>query len=303
MIERLAILGSGAMACLFGARLAGHVDLTLLGSWPAGVAALRRHGIQLESENGTETYPVEVVTDLEELRGTRFAMVLVKSWQTERAASQLSQFLADDGVALTLQNGLGNLEALSAALGGGRALLGVTTYGANMVGPGKVRSGGEGVIQLGAHPQAEAWRALFQSAGLETQIVADLGALVWGKLAVNAGINPLTALLGVPNGALLELPGAGEVMAGAVEEVQRVAEAAGVPWHRSDPVGYAEEVARKTASNRSSMLQDLDRGAPTEIDAICGAVVVEGRKRGVETPVNRTLWHLVRAAAAGGPDS
>jgi 2-dehydropantoate 2-reductase len=117
-------------------------------------------------------------------------------------------------------------------------------------------------------------------------------------LAINAAINPLTALLDVPNGELLLSPHALAIMTEAAGETAAVAEARGIRLPYDDPGAAAAEVAGRTASNHSSMLQDIRRGAPTEIDAICGAIANEGESLGVWTPVNRVLWHLVRALAS-----
>ena len=235
-------------------------------------------------------------------RGARFALVLVKSWQTERAAAMLSACLAPGGVALTLQNGLGNLEVLESVLGSDRATLGVTTTGATLVGPGRVRAGGAGPTHVARHPGLVPVLGLLQQAGFAIEVSDDMESLLWGKLVVNTAINPLTALLHVPNGRLLEVPEARALMGAAAAETAQVARAAGVSLPYRDPVGQAEQVAQRTAGNRSSMLQDIERRAPTEIDAINGAVAREGDRHGVATPVNRTLWHLVRAAVetAGG---
>jgi 2-dehydropantoate 2-reductase len=176
-------------------------------------------------------------------------------------------------VALTLQNGLGNLETLTASVGAGRVALGVTTCGATLLGPAHARVGGLGPTYLAPHSRLDRLASLLEAAGFEIQRVDDLQGLQWSKLAVNTGINPVSALLDVPNGALLKLPGLEDVLRAAVEETAAVA-------------------------NLSSMVQDVRRGAPTEIDAICGAVVREGERLGVGTPVNRTLWHLVRGRAA-----
>ncbi len=227
--------------------------------------------------------------------GAELALVLVKTWQTERAAAQLAACLADDGLAVSLQNGLGNLALLQAALGAGRASVGVTTAGATLLGPGHVRAGGQGTVHLGDDPRLTDLTSALAASGLEVETSHDLDALVWGKVAVNAGINPLTALLGVPNGGLLELPAAREVLAQAVREVVRVAQATGVRLQMPDPVQATLDVALRTAGNRSSMLQDLERGAPTEIDAISGAVSREGDRQGVPAPTNWALWKLVRA--------
>ncbi|MBC8331648.1 MAG: 2-dehydropantoate 2-reductase [Anaerolineae bacterium] len=296
------IIGIGALANLFAARfvLAG-ASVSMLGTWPEGITAINGRGIRLvDSEGGEQFIPVTATDNPAECAGARFALVLVKAWQTERAARQLAQCLADDGIALSLQNGLGNREALIDALGAGRVELGSTTAGATLLGPGHVRPGGEGVISLGANPALGPLIQFFEQANFPTQIVPDVDALIWGKLAVNAAINPLTALLGASNGELLNRPEARQLMFAAAREVAAVAAARGVALPFDDPAAVAEDVARRTAQNRSSMLQDVARGAPTEIDAICGAVVRAGEKFGIPTPVNHTLWLLVKALIGDG---
>jgi 2-dehydropantoate 2-reductase len=119
--------------------------------------------------------------------------------------------------------------------------------------------------------------------------------LIWGKLAINAGINPLTALLRVPNGALLESTWARGIMGQAAHEVAAVAAARGIILPFEDAAARAEEVARQTAANRSSMLQDVLRSVPTEIEAICGAVIRAGEAARIETPANRMLYNLIKA--------
>ena len=108
---------------------------------------------------------------------------------------------------------------------------------------------------------------------------------------------PITALLDMTNGELLQRGSAHALLKSAAREAAAVAVAQGVSLPYPDPVVTAETIARRTADNRSTMPQDVQRGAPTEIDAICGAIVEAGERAGVPTPVNRTLWQLVRALA------
>jgi len=289
------IVGTGAMAGLFGARLGPHAEVTLLGTWAAGLEALARDGIRLQENGSFIQESVRTSSDPAECEGAELALFLVKSWQTQRAAARLAKCLAAQGVALTLQNGLGNLELLEAELGPQRVALGVTTVGATVVGPGKVRFGGSGATYVAPHPRLEPLVDLLQTAGFEVHPADNIESLVWGKLVVNSGINALTALLEVPNGELLARPGARAIMQEAALETARVAEANGVKLPYPNPVEQVEEVARRTASNVSSMLQDIRRGAPTEVDAINGAVVQVADRLGVPVPVNRTLSNLVRA--------
>jgi 2-dehydropantoate 2-reductase len=123
---------------------------------------------------------------------------------------------------------------------------------------------------------------------------------LWGKLVINAAINPLTALLGVPNGELLNRSTARALMAALAREAAAVAIAQGIVLPFPDAVVAAESIARRTAANISSMLQDVLRGAPTEIDAISGAIIQAGMQTGVPTPINRTLWQLVKALSGKG---
>jgi 2-dehydropantoate 2-reductase len=297
MKQNILLIGTGALATLFAARLsaAGH-SVSMLGTWKQGLHALRENGARIQEADGSEqAYPVHATDDPLAVSGAKFAIVLVKSWQTERVARQLKLALADDGHALTLQNGLGNRETLVRDLGAGRVSLGVTTTGATLLAPGLARTGGEGIISIEGNQALAPLEAALRSSNFNLQIVGDAQSLIWGKLVINAAINPLTALLQVPNGELLARPATRRMMASLASETAEVAAAERVHLPFSNPVSAAEDVARKTAKNISSMFQDVRRGAPTEIDAICGAVTKRAEVHGINTPYNRACWQLVRA--------
>jgi 2-dehydropantoate 2-reductase len=297
---RLAIFGVGAMGCLFGAHLTPHADVTLIGHWPEQIGALRRAPLRFLTPKGETRVWLHATTDPDSVAPVNAALILTKAPKTERAAQAAARMLLPEGIAITLQNGIGNLEVLARSVGADRAALGVTTLGANTGGPGALRFGGSGVTHLATHPaidtQIHELAALLNRTGLETHVVEDVSGLVWGKLAINAGINPLTALLRVPNGALCESDWARDVMRAAADEVAAVAAAQGIALPFESAADRAEEVARLTTHNRSSMLQDMARGVTTEIEAICGAVVRIAETKNVETPVNWVLYALVKAA-------
>ena len=319
------ILGTGAMAKRFGAQLAGGADLdgplrvTLSGGWREAVEAIDREGIRVEATGSSWCVSVRALPR-EALPTAAFelVLVLVKSHQTASVAADAARALAPGGLILTLQNGVGNREQLAAASGVARVTAGVSSAGATGLGPNRVRFGGPGLTVLGevpgrapdaalpdaARPDAARSDAAYPSvaevanrlraAGLATEVSDDIERLLWRKLAINCAINPLTALAGIPNGALLEDPSLRERMRDAAREVAAVAAARGSDLGL-DAAALAEDVARQTAANRSSMLQDLDRGAETEIEAICGAVLREGRRLGVPTPVNAALRRAILA--------
>jgi 2-dehydropantoate 2-reductase len=180
-------------------------------------------------------------------------------------------------------------------LGLQRVALGTTTTGATLLGPGLVRAGGEGIISIERNQALGEIEAALKSANFNVNVVEDAQSLIWGKLVINAAINPLTALLRVPNGILLERPSAREMMRALASETAQVAAAEKIQLPFPDPIAAAEEVALKTAANHSSMLQDVLRGAPTEIDAICGAVVRVAQRHNIDTPANWACWKLIKA--------
>jgi 2-dehydropantoate 2-reductase len=289
------------MGCLFGARLTPHVDVTLIGDWPEQIQALREHPLRLIENDGSESrVSLRATDDIRQVKPADIALILTKTPQTRAAAEQAAQILAPDGLAITLQNGLGNQEVLQEAMNAERVTVGVTMLGASTGGQtGFIISGGTGKTVLATRPpiqsRIQVLAGLFEQAGLNTEIVDDISALLWGKLVVNAAINPLTALLGVPNGALLDSEWTRTLMAEVANEVAQVAAAQGITLPYTDATVQVEQVARMTARNRSSMLQDIERGALTEIDAINGAVVRMGQTLTVDTPTTRTLYHLIKA--------
>jgi 2-dehydropantoate 2-reductase len=295
----IAIFGVGAMGTLFGSRLAPLANVTLFGNWAEQIQALRRRGLTVTHPNGSRTrHCLRVTSDLNTMPPADVALILVKSHQTARAARQAANILRPTGLAITLQNGLGNLEKLAEAVGAMRAAMGITAQGATVTGPGRLYHAGLGPTHLALTPGQEARLRqvvnLFNAAGLETTLVDNADALVWGKLAINAGINPLTALFEISNGALGQSESLRRMMAAAATEVARVAAAQGITLPYADAAQRAFEVSQATAANRSSMLQDVSRAALTEIDAISGAVVRFGRQVGVPTPVNEYLLRMVK---------
>lgn len=301
---RVAVLGTGALGTLVAGHLArpaarGRVaDVTVSGTWGDALATLRRDGVRITTADDAWQAPVGAV-ELSRLRDPfDVVLVLVKSWRTSAVAERAAAAAGRDGLVVTLQNGLGNAEILAAAAGAHRVVAGTTALGATLLAPGVVRCGGVGPTVLGgALPLLGELAALFVAAGLPTTTTDDLAAALWTKLAVNCAINPVTALAGVTNGRLLTDASLRERAVAAAREVFAVAAAGGLALG-GDPGERVLAVARDTAANRSSMLQDLERGRRTEIDALAGAVVAAGERLGVATPVNAALAAAVRRAEA-----
>jgi len=162
-----------------------------------------------------------------------------------------------------------------------------------------VQMAGEAIISLGSHPNLAPLSGWLRQAGFVIENAPDANALAWGKLVINAAIHPISALLGAVNGEVLRRNQARTLLQAAARETAAVAVAQGIRLPYPDPVVATETIARSTAGNRSPMLQDILRQAPTEIDTICGAVVRAGEQLGIQTPINRTLWQLIGAKVAG----
>ena len=306
MSINITIIGVGAMGSLFAARFAPFANVSLLGNWEQQLHTIQQNGLELIEPNGRSlTQAIQATNNLNEIPPADFILVMVKSHQTERAAQQAKQILASNGLVITLQNGIGNLETLTVVLGAHATTLGVTSEGATIVRPGTVRHAGWGHTHLAqtveTAVQLASFSKLLEQAGFQVTISDQVNSLVWGKLAINAGINPLTALLGVPNGFLAEHETARKMMILAANEVAQVAQAQNIQLPFPDAGQRALEVTQATATNQSSMLQDVQRGVQTEIDVISGAVVAYGQKYDVPTPVNKLLLNKINEMRGSEP--
>lgn len=303
MTPRVLIFGTGAMACFFGARLgrSGRAQVTLAGTWIEAIENIGARGITVLEDHGAWQARVGARSLAEPLPEADLALVLVKSTQTGNVAPLAARALAPGGLVVTLQNGPGNAAVLGTATGAGRVAQGVAFLGATLLAPGLVR-GFPGRVVLGAAEAApgrvQDLALLLAKSGFIAEIVEDVTPHLWLKLAANCAINPLSALLHVANGKLLDSPGARELMGAVAREVAEVARAKGIDLGQ-DAVVATLEVAQRTADNRSSMLQDVESGRPTEIEFMNGAVVREGHTLGVPTPVNALLLERVRRLTTG----
>jgi 2-dehydropantoate 2-reductase len=205
--------------------------------------------------------------------------------------------LEKSGWVLTLQNGLGNAEILAERVEKNSIVLGPCTYGARLDSQGTVCAAGDGELLLGPFRKERdlgPLEALFQHAGFRTLLREDPLPLLWEKLVYNAAINPLSALVRCSNGDLLASEDLRKIMENLVRETLEVARGEGVMLNQEECLEKCFSICRKTGSNRSSMLQDVEAGRPTENDAISGQVVLRGRRRGIPVPCTENLWGLLR---------
>ena len=296
--ESITIIGTGAMACLFGALFSSAgIHVQMLGSWVSAIETINKTGITFIDTSGKTTIaPAKASNNYKHFSKIKLALVLVKSWQTETVASRLKQILDDDGLCVTLQNGFRNAEILSDALGKQRVLRGFTTYGATLISPGKILFGGEGQVILEQTPRVSDFLKLLHKATIPYIIPEDFTAAFWEKIIVNATINPLTAIWRVTNGEITQMSIAKSIIPAIIEEILDVAEVMNVNISSSfdELIQAVFTIAKNTSSNQSSMLQDIERCSPTEIDFINGSIVDYGNQHYVITPINEAIVKIIK---------
>jgi len=299
---RIAIVGPGAMGNLFCYLLSRNPSqqIWLLDVQPERTARVRAEGLFIEGVSGEHHLRPEISLEPAEVGPVDLVLLCVKGPDTAAASLGARPLLGPQTAVLTLQNGMGNLEEIDRVLGRGRTLGGTTAMGATVLDLNRIRHAGWGETVIGEpdgeiSPRAQMILDLFKACGLEVSFTRDLPGLLWSKLIVNVGINPLTALMGIHNGRLLEHAGSLAVMEAAVGEAARVAAALGIRLLYENPLAKVTAVCKATSGNVSSMLQDVLREKRTEIDQINGVVVREGARSGVPAPVNEMLVHLVGA--------
>lgn len=303
---RIVIAGPGAMGCLYSFLLtrAGY-EAWLLDNSEERAEQIRAQGLKIEGESGDCQLPFPRISASLNVIGRADLLILfVKAYNTETALESVRKLVTANTIILTLQNGIGNVEAIREAYPHNAIVAGTTAQGATLLGCGHIRHAGAGETVIGGIDENSAFHArlirdLFMSAYIPTGIAEDVTGILWGKLLVNCGINPLTAIMKITNGQLPEIPALCEVMNRAVGEGAAIARAAGITLPYRDPAARVMEVCAATAGNRSSMLQDIEAGKKTEIDYLNGALVRNAHEAGLAAPANSFLTNLVKALEAG----
>lgn len=281
------VFGAGSIGSLIGGLLAVEHEVTLVGRDPH-MACVANAGLMVSGEYSFTVQPT-AVTEVTGYEGD-LAIVTVKAYDTESAARALQSCSVSQ--VLSLQNGMGN-EAILARELSGTVLAGTITYGAVIDEPGRVECTGTGTVTIGPYTgtleSAGSVVDAFNEADVHTALTADTQLHLWQKLAVNTGINPVTALARVPNGALSH-PGLHSIAGRAARETARVARDNDVDLRDDMAVRSLETVIENTANNTSSMQQDVLAVSRTEIDALNGYVVGQASR---PVPTNRTLTALI----------
>ena len=285
---RIAVIGPGAIGCLLAARmqLVG-MDVVLVDHSAERAKRLQARGITLEDSNGRREVPVACVSSVPS--GVSLQIVAVKSYHTSSLA------LRDDAQILSVQNGLGNIETLCDRFGSELLLCGVTSEAATLEAEGHVRHAASGETIIGSWTTADTANSMqaFQKAGFRAETTESPGQALWGKVIVNAGINPLTAMVDIPNGRLLEISELRALLRTLIVEAVKVAATEGYRFEKS-MVEYAEDVCRATATNISSMLQDIRANRQTEIEAISGEILRRAELASLPCPRTRVVYQLIK---------
>jgi 2-dehydropantoate 2-reductase len=294
---RIGIIGGGAVGTLFAWHLAPSNDVTVLDVQPFVVEEIARNGVQIE---GGERRRVQATREERDIFGSQAVFLFVRATDTLRALRPFAGELNPSTPIVSLQNGLGNEDAIKTALGGNIALIvGATTESAFTLEPGVVRrmaSGTTVVGSAGAAPQLTRRVVdILTASGLPAHIAYDIRPHLWGKAIANAAINPVAALLDRPNGIILTNPQAEELSRALAQEAATVANAIRIALPFSDPWSYVRAIVEATAELPNSMTYDLAHGKTTEIDYINGAIVATGRRAAVPTPYNDAVARIIRA--------
>jgi len=295
---RVAILGAGAMGTLFAYYLAERNAVTLVDVRGDVVDTIVEQGGV--SVDDLPTRNVVATRDATRTFPTDFLFVFVKAPNTLAAIRPFAGQLNPATPIVSLQNGLGNEEAIKAALGGQVPLvIGITSEAGLAIGHGRSRRHGVGATVVGSAGASTATvravQQLIGRVGLACSIAYDIRPHQWGKLLANATINPISALADAKNGIVTNDPNAAELARCVALESAAVARALRVSLPFGDPWEYVRTVVDASAESRNSMTVDLGAHLKTEIDHVNGAIVAAGRRLGIATPYNETLLRLVKA--------
>ena len=299
MLSKIVIVGAGAMGCFLAVRLAASgFEVTVVDVDQARLEVIARDGITLQADSGTVTARVRACLAAEAQGPVDLVILMTKGMFSAAAIRSVAHLAQHGPLVLTLQNGLGNVEAIAEVFHADHILWGVTDFPADLEGPAQVASHGAGHIWLGgandrAHAHADAVAEALNRAALNAAVDPHVRIAVWEKVAFNAALNALSTITGLPVGGL-DCPEGRRIATAVAEETIATASALGVPL---DPARVLAKIDFALANHRThkpSMLQDRLAGRRTEIESINGAIVRLAEQAEVPAPTTRVLADLVR---------
>lgn len=299
---RFVIVGAGAMGSLFASHLARtDAETWVYDRWQAHVDAMRASGLRVRHESAETTVALRATTQAAEPGTADVVMVFVKYNQTREALAAARPLVGPDTVLLTLQNGLGNVEAIREVYPDNRVFYGLTTLTSELLGPGRIEASYAGrgetfIWALDGRRDAllEKTCSILSEGGINTLLAPDIELVIWKKLVVNCCLNTLCAITGLPVGRLAERAEAWPVLEGVADEIVAVAGRKGIALERAQAHAFLRSVAHEARSHFPSMLVDVQQRRATEIECLNGAILREAARHGVEAPFNRTLYSLIR---------
>lgn len=296
-------MGTGAVGGYFGAKLARAGNEVVFVARGDNLQALRSRGLSVASIDGDfELRAVNAVAEPAEAGRCDVVLVCVKSYDTEAAAVAMRSVVGPDTVVVSLQNGIENEATLCRVLGLPSILGGLTHIGAELVAPGVVRHDSGGRLIFGepdgsSSPRARRLADLLERSGVAHHLSRHVDVMLWDKLAWNSAFNAATAVTRRTVGELLAHPDGRPLVRAAMLEVVEVARAIGVPLDPGRVEPEIERSARELGPLRTSMLQDLERGRPLELEALNGAVIRAAAHAGIATPTQRVLYAALKSRA------
>jgi 2-dehydropantoate 2-reductase len=296
---KFCIIGAGAMGSAYGGLLAkiGY-DVAFIDSWREHVDALNARGMTLDGAKGEHHLRVSAhLAPPADLRAD-VAMIWTDTNNTRAAAKTAAALLAPDGFAITLQNGIGNVETLVDVLGAARVAAGSSMCSAAMRGIAHASLTHLGMTSLGELDGTKSKRIValheaLTAAGFQVQIPVDIMSLIWTKFSLNCSINAICATTGLRLGEFARLEATDQFQDRVMDELFTVLRAKRITLTDPDLRATVKMHCRKKFS-RPSMLQHIEAGKRTEIDALNGALVAEGRKLGLALPYNESLVMLLK---------
>lgn len=279
--------------------LAG-ISVALLDYRPERAEQINRKGLSLfEADGSFYSCSVPCATAADAFYPSRYVVVAVKEYDTQRALTAALDCFDGSTVVLSIQNGFQHVAMIRSIVEQDKTVFGATAQGVTYIDTGSVRHAGNGPTSIAREafnePGALATAALLSKAGIETAVEDNLLLVLWKKLLFNASINGLTALLRIKNGRLPEIPEAWDLAKACFYEAREIAASVVGPEIYQVDEECLRSVCMKTSHNRSSMLQDVSRGKRTEVASFNGAIVEEGSRQGKPVSVNKMIFQLVTA--------